>query len=272
MIIVWIEKYYNAITSNIDKFKFDNIKLISDNLTIKNILRKKPNIIIPLDFKTMMYLNAHTSILSKLNITLFCPSTHNISIFNNKRSFYELMTKLDLLSYMPKEIKDKTVFPIIIKDTNGSGGRGIHIVHNSEEYDNKINTLSSDNYIMQEFITKDNEHCAQFLVINGKIIDVIYYGMTLDSTKNETKDFIRSGSVKNYGGKEINLSIPEFKKIYGDIFMHTNYTGFIDTDFTIIDDSFKIFETNPRMGQSLFTSFENLQRMFSKIFDFYQKK
>lgn len=270
MIIVWIENYYNAITSNIDKFIFDNIKLICENLTIKNITRKKPNIIIPLDFKTIMYLNAHTSILSKLNITLFCPSTHNISTFNNKRSLYELMTKLNLLTYMPKEINDKTVFPIIIKDTNGSGGRGIHIVHNSEEYDSKINSLPPNDYITQEFITKDNEHCAQFVVINGKIIDVIYYGMTLDSTKN--KDFIRSGSVKNYGGKEVNLSIPIFEKIYGDIFMYTNYTGFIDTDFTIIDDSFKIFETNPRMGQSLFTSFENLQRMFSKIFNFLSEK
>jgi biotin carboxylase len=101
-----------------------------------------------------------------------------------KGFFYKEDNNLDLLT-----------FPIVVKPTNLSGGRGVEIVYNEEELENHINnldTISKDDLFLEEYIEGDLIAYSIFIK-NQKIVydfiakDDVYLNKYLITTAYPTE-------------------------------------------------------------------------------------
>jgi predicted ATP-grasp superfamily ATP-dependent carboligase len=95
------------------------------------------------------------------------------------------------------------------------------------------------------------------LILNGKIIDKVYFYNT-----NDDKNLIKKGKITNYQVTEKLLNELD-DSIFDMIFDNLKYSGFACIDFTIKNENIIIFEINPRPGGSLIYN----KKYFDKFID-----
>jgi predicted ATP-grasp superfamily ATP-dependent carboligase len=176
---------------------------------------------------------------------IFRNNLENIDILNNKSKFGKYMMN-NFINNIPTvyyynfdnnvyESNDITMMKMIKKPNIGWGGEGIEIVYN-------INNNLKDT-IISKYIEHTEYFVGHFIILNGIILDKIYF-----SSNYKYDDNIKRGPIENY---EIMIQLEVDDSIFYKIFSNLSYSGFADTDFTIIDNKIIIFEINPRPGGSL---------------------
>jgi len=207
-----------------------------------NLLHKgiSPNSkLIPICVKDYIIYNNHPN-------NVFINNLENIEILDNKSKFGKYMlnfftdnTPPTVYYNIDDEIyyNEKLISKNMIKKTNkGWSSFGVERI----TYFN-INELK--NHIVQTYIENDEYFCGHFLVLNGKILNKIYF-----YSSYKFPNGIKKGKIIDYKITEklvVDDSI--FEKIFNDL----NYSGFACPDFIIYNEKITIFEINPRPGGSL---------------------
>lgn len=167
-----------------------------------------------------------------------------IDIGNNKKMFYEFITNIGLINYIPTIIDKPTEFPVIAKPSYGLSGKDVILIKNNLEYQNY--KLRVNNPIFQKYISSWYLYTLHILAKDGEIKIGITYRLKLSH-----KGIIYCGRIKNYE-KILNKKIKDFY-VFEEIIKKLNYSGFACFNFTYEEETndLKIFEMNPRIGGSL---------------------
>lgn len=108
----------------------------------------------------------------------YCYSTSNLlRDFTNKsvyKKYFEKYGVPTLKNYKIKEIDDEfNDYPIVLKPVDGSGGKGLKIAYNYEEYKSQledcISTSKEGEIVIEPFIEERKELTAFFIFIDGKV-------------------------------------------------------------------------------------------------------
>jgi predicted ATP-grasp superfamily ATP-dependent carboligase len=177
---------------------------------------------------------------------IFINDFQNIEILNNKSLFGNYMKNkfpefiptiyyynYDDIFYTNKPL-EKILF--ISKPNIGCASSGIKIGYNI--FDNPYK-----NCIISKYITHTIYYSGHFLVLNGIIINKIYF-----YKNKQNKQLIIKGRITNY---EITDKLNIDDMIFNKIFIDLKYSGFACADFIILNNNIIIFEINPRPGGSL---------------------
>ena len=204
---------------------------------------------------------------------IFNNNLANIDLLDNKSKFSEYMinnfrnnyaetyyynynnklfiNKSDAVENKSDVVENK----FIVKPNKGYAAINILIINNID-YNNLPKNSIITKYIehagLSDFVYKiahvldDIYYVGHFLILNGKVIDKVYFYNT-----NDDKNLIKKGKITDYKVTENLLSNDS---IFDMIFDNLKYSGFVSIDFTIKNDNIIIFEINPRPGGSLIYS------------------
>jgi hypothetical protein len=218
--------------------------------------------LLPLDVNSYTKYNRYKNNIFKNNLD-------NIDILENKSKFCKYMIKY-FYKYIPKTyyynfdnetyinnsfINNKTE-KLIQKDNYGFSSHNIKIVYNIE--------LNLKNHIIQKYIEHKDYYVGHFLVLNGIILDKIYFY----SNNNKNKNGILKGAIQNY---QIKNNI-KGDTIFNKILKKLDYSGFACADFIINNNKILIFEINPRIGGSLIHNKEYFIKFLNKLYNLYKNK
>jgi predicted ATP-grasp superfamily ATP-dependent carboligase len=191
---------------------------------------------------------------------IFINNLYNIDLLDNKSKFSEYMLinyknnyaetyyyNYNNIVYINKQSENENKF--IIKPNKGCSGNDIKII-NKIDYNNL-----PKNSIINKYIEHDIYYVGHFLILNGKVIDKVYFYNT-----NDDKNLIKKGKIIDYKVTE-KLLLDD--SIFNLIFDNLKYSGFACIDFTIKNDNIIIFEINPRPGGSLIYN----KKYFDKFID-----
>lgn len=203
---------------------------------------------------------------------IFINNLDNINLLNNKSKFGEYMLinyknnyaetyyyNYNNIVFINKPSDNENNF--IVKPNIGCGGNDIKII-NKIDYNNL-----PKNSIINKYIEHNTYYAGHFLILNGKIIDKVYFYDT-----NNDKNFIKKGKIINYKVTEKLLGTVDAvntgsstvdETIFDNIFDNLKYSGFACIDFIINNNNIIIFEINPRPGGSLIYNTE----YFNKFID-----
>ena len=198
---------------------------------------------------------------------IFNNNLANIDLLDNKSKFSEYMinnfrnnyaetyyynynnklfiNKSDAVENKSDVVENK----FIVKPNKGYAAINILIINNID-----YNNLPK-NSIITKYIEHDIYYVGHFLILNGKVIDKVYFYNT-----NDDKNLIKKGKITDYKVTENLLSNDS---IFDMIFDNLKYSGFVSIDFTIKNDNIIIFEINPRPGGSLIYN----KKYFDKFID-----
>jgi carbamoylphosphate synthase large subunit len=207
------------------------------------------------------------------NELLFVTNCLSIQTLNNKGLFAEFMMEY-FVNHVPTTIyyninnkkiyKSNLTTPLMIqKSTLGCGAINVKIIKDNEYKNNLEEYYTTKNIIISEYIKHDIIFAGHFLVVDGVLIDKIYFYVNIEPNS------IYSGRLLNYKVSE-KLSCDE--SIFMKIFEKLNYSGFTCVDFTICDGNIRIFEINPRIGGSLIFNVIYLDRFLSKLKKYFSNK
>lgn len=204
--------------------------------------RKKGFKILPLSISDMVRFHNDRDCVFQNNTT-------HIEILNNKSQFVKYM-----MNYFPQyisfvhyyhcdKIKEEYFAPVIpniqeryiIRPNSRFGGLGISILDN---------VIAKKNHVIQNYIEHSTEYVIHFLAIDGIIQKhVVFY------TTHNNSNHIKRGPIIAY---DILDPFPsKYLDIFQNICLKLKFSGFANSDFTIVDNQMIIFEINPRLGGSL---------------------
>ncbi len=132
-------------------------------------------------------------ICEKCNITFIGPSADIIDMMGNKSQARETMKEAGV-SIIPgsdgavydvseaKKIADNIGYPVMIKASSGGGGKGMRVVNNSEEFEEKfitaqtesINGFSDDAMYIEKYISSSRH--IEFQILADKYGNVLHLG------------------------------------------------------------------------------------------------
>jgi predicted ATP-grasp superfamily ATP-dependent carboligase len=193
---------------------------------------------------------------------LFYTDEKIIMIMENKVLFAQFMME-NFENYIPKNIyynfNNKIMYKannlttlMIKKNIFGSGGTNIEIINTNDfqKYESKMNILIS------EYVTHNLLFAGHFLIINGILIEKIYFYVNTENGK------LYKGRLCNY---KVIKNITLDDSIFMNIFNKLKYSGFACIDFTIVNNKIVIFEINPRIGGSLVFNIFYFNLFMSKL-------
>jgi len=174
-------KSFNTVINNIDETKYiiDSIYISKDNIwyhnnkEIINIIEfiKLYDLVFPLMHGKYGEDGCIQGMLELFNIKYIGNSLGTSYLCMNKLRTKEILTGYNI----PVLDSNYTMYPLIIKPTNGGSSIGINIVHNDNELDNAINeVLKYDNsYIKEKYLDNPKEYECNCLIKNNEPIIMI---------------------------------------------------------------------------------------------------
>lgn len=174
-------KSFNTVINNIDdtKYTIDSIYISKDNIwyhsnkEIINIIEfiKLYDLVFPLMHGKYGEDGCIQGMLELFNIKYIGNSLGTSYLCMNKLRTKEILTGYNI----PVLDSNYTMYPLIIKPTNGGSSIGINIVHNDNELDNAINeVLKYDNsYIKEKYLDNPKEYECNCLIKNNEPIIMI---------------------------------------------------------------------------------------------------
>jgi len=236
------------------------IKYIDNDTYISKYIKNHIKLL-PLDINSYTKYNNYENNIFKNNLD-------NIDILENKSKFCKYMIK-NFNNYIPKtyyyNFNDETYIvdnfinnkneKLIKKENYGNSANNIKIVYNIEP--------NLKNHIIQKYIEHKEYYVGHFLVLNGMILNKIYFYST-----NKNENGILKGAIQNYQIKKNILNDTIFNKIFKNL----NYSGFACVDFIINSNKIIIFEINPRIGGSLIHNKDYFIKFLNKLYNLYKNK
>jgi D-alanine-D-alanine ligase len=174
-------KSYNTVINSIDDTKYiiDSIYISKDNIwyhndkEIINIIEfiKLYDLVFPLMHGKYGEDGSIQGMLDMFNIKYIGNSLGTSYLCMNKLRTKEILTGYNI----PVLDSNYTMYPLIIKPTNGGSSIGINIVHNDIELDNSIKeVLKYDNsYIKEKYLENPKEYECNCLIKNNEPIIMI---------------------------------------------------------------------------------------------------
>ena len=187
----------------------------------------------------------------------------NISSLARKYGFnVPWMIKLNKNDAVPKDIR----FPVFVKSSNSTQGGKVDegICYNDEELINKIHNLTSDNFIIMEYVKKVKEMNYFGIAIKGHVY--IDY--------NDERERFRKDGYGYYNSFHL-CDYDEFHQRMVDMMKETQYQGLFDVEFLVGEDGEKYFtEVNFRVDGEVYKLVPgiNFADYWCKLVDLPQKK
>ena len=236
------------------------VKYIDNDTYVSNYLKNNIKLL-PLDINSYTKYNNYENNIFKNNLD-------NIDILENKSKFCKYMLA-NFNSYIPKtyyyNFDNETYIidnfmndekeKLIQKDNYGNSASNIKIVYNIEP--------NLKNHIIQKYVEHKEYYVGHFLVLNGIILNKIYF-----YSNNKNENGILKGAIQNYNIKQ-NITNDT---IFNKIFKNLDYSGFACADFIINNNKILIFEINPRIGGSLIHNKEYFIKFLHKLYNLYKNK
>lgn len=139
-------------------------------------------------------------------------------------------------TFLAKDVKQISSFPVILKSKTGSGSKDIHTINSMDEFVFYTRNHIED-YVVQEFITDNNGEftCGLFRSKKGEIRSLIF--------KRELH-----GGYSGYGEVVENEKITYLLR---NLATKLNLQGSINVQLRISDNEPKVFEINPRFSSTV---------------------
>lgn len=238
-----LELYLNDLEKNIKKFKPED---------------DRPYILMPM-FRDATILAKHKKKFESL-IDISVPDFEAINQITPKDIFANTCEKLDLKipkTFQPKndegllKIKDKIEFPILIKTTDGVGGRGITKAHNYAEmvsqFHDSIKEFGTPPLIQD--VIEGQDYCLTAICDRGEIIASMAYKNLYQFPRHTGAGIMRE-----------TIDDRPFIKTSAKLLKALKWHGIAQIDFRWSGkdtDSAYLIESNPRFWAGLFHSVES---------------
>jgi hypothetical protein len=200
----------------------------------------KHDLVVPLVIEDVLYLNKVRDLIKNNPIPI--PSTECVHLCDDKYVFAEKLIAKGFGDYIP-QIDGELSYPFFIKRKKDMGGANAFFIENQEQEQVLLDSVNSDDYFRQKFISGTNEYAAHILFDKQRIVRVI----TLKYI------FEKEGSIgpkdKMFGIK-MHANNP-YLDLFTNILNCIGYEGICCIDYKIVDNRPCIFEINPRFGGNL---------------------
>jgi predicted ATP-grasp superfamily ATP-dependent carboligase len=237
--------------------KFVSKNYYLHNLNVKQIkkifYKEKPDIVFPLEERTIRFFLDNTSITDGFNFIL--PEKNSFSIFNDKSKTIDFVTKLGVSvpkTFVPDSLESgieylnsRKYFPVILKPKHSSGSRGLKLANSAHDAIKKLR-VSMREYgypLIQEFIPAGGKAIgAEFLFYKGEEV--------LSFSHERIREFPVNGGPSTFCKISHNINAIEIGR---KILKAANYTGFAMVEFKEHPLSKKLYlmEVNPRPWGSI---------------------
>ncbi len=255
--------YDEAIKNNINSklmyyelLKEENNNLIYDN----EIITELPKIALLRGNDTNV-----SSLLEKRGVKVI-NSTFTIVSCVDKLKTHTLAGMLNINQIKPYHLSDLSFnncknlvgLPFILKYRFGKQGMNIYIINNQNEFNELLNHINPDDYILQEYIKNTYGKDVRVFIVGNKVV-----GACLRVNESDFKSNLAQGGLSyNYDLNDelINNSLKLKKELKGDI---------ISVDYVFGDNGLLFCEANTNPG---FASFNYLGYPMRQIFMDYIKE
>lgn len=110
-------------------------------------------------------LSQHMNVFKQKDIIPVVSSEEVINISDDKLATYQFLTNHGFYAPLTVDLSQRQInnlkFPLVLKPRRGGArSRGVHVVHNSKEFDIVLTTLNLDNYVAQEHIEGEEYTCG----------------------------------------------------------------------------------------------------------------
>jgi len=192
-------------------------------------------------------------------VKVILPAFETIWKLHDKYSLFKVAQELKIptpVTYKINEYKHTMLpFPVVLKPRRERGAVGIKIIKNMEELEYHKEENNLDDYIVQEYISKD-QYCTIGLAKKGKLFsNTIYHNL---------EEYPFKGG---FGVVRESLNIKIINNYIKRIVKEMEYSGFICVDFLKdpVTEMYKITDINPRMSAGLMVAYSegiNLPRIY----------
>jgi predicted ATP-grasp superfamily ATP-dependent carboligase len=229
----------------------------SDDLRLGAILHAvkslKPDIILPLDIRTIRLLAANNNLFSELSSIALLPEIRSFDLANDKwllaqwlkeNRFPHPETNLyDDSNNFKREISSFQ-FPVLAKPRNGSGGKGIKYFDNLQDLKEFTSQINKDEYIIQSFIEGYDIDCSVLCEEGTILAYTIQKGYLFEA-----------GRVSWPAGIEF-LEHEETYNLVKETLAKLNWSGIIHIDlrYDSAENRVNLIEMNPRFWLSVMAS------------------
>jgi ribosomal protein S6--L-glutamate ligase len=172
------------------------MEIIEGNVTLGHQRKDRPDFIIFLDKDILLARQ-----LEKLGIPVYNPVS-SIESCDNKAIMYQTLANHGLpipetiiapKVYKGFKMKDNAYyeyvmnrlgFPMIIKEVHGSFGMKVYLIHNEEEFYQKVEELSGISYLFQKYIASSHGRDIRINIVGDKAIASMYRQSDTDFRAN----------------------------------------------------------------------------------------
>ncbi len=198
------------------------------------------DLVIPLNIKDVFYLNEVRHLIK--NNAIPVPSTECVKICDDKYIFGQKMVENNFGDYIP-QINGDLPYPFFFKKKIDVSGSHSYLVENEEQYLSLVNSVNSDEYFRQKFVSGKSEFSTHIFFNKQRIVRSV----TLEYIF--LKDGAISGKDEQFAIKM--LSSSPYLDLFTAILNSIGYEGICCFNYKVIDNRPCIFEINPRFGGNL---------------------
>lgn len=155
----WVEKTY--LLPDILKDEINEVEWL-DKLVEIISLEKIEVLLIGIDWEVEMFARHKQKITFKTGCEVVVSDLETIKITNDKYLTYQFLKKYNL-NYPKTMLAEERanlslVYPCILKPRIGTSSKGVYLVYNKEELENKL--FHKKDYIIQEYLSNDEYTCG----------------------------------------------------------------------------------------------------------------
>lgn len=213
----------------------------------------RPYILIP-SFRDARLLARHRDRFEPL-ITIAAPDEASIDLIDPKDQFARFTEKYNLAAPRTQIIAgnehdgfdpDSISYPVIIKPTDGVGGRGVKKISSPDEMRNYLGEARKSRPLLIQEPVEGQDYCVSVIAEQGELAGIVVY-------RNERQFPVKSGA----GAVRETVDAAPFLETTRDLLKKTGWNGVCEIDFRWNgqpDTPPKLIEVNPRYWAGLFHS------------------
>ncbi len=171
-----------------------------------------------------------------------------LNTLHNKNLFAAFVNENNLNKYFPETFSDidNINYPCVLKRTNLADGAGIIVIPSESALRLALKhpLWERQNIIIQSFIPGSKEYVTHAICLNGKVIWNCTFLYKMKDANPMRK--VASSHVFHEAATS-----PKIIKVIESVIGLLDYSGPINVDYKILNNSPIIFEINPRFGASL---------------------
>lgn len=198
------------------------------------------DLVIPLHIEDIFYLNEVRHLVKDNAIPI--PSNECVRLCDDKYIFGQKMIENNFGDYIP-QINGELPYPFFFKKKIDISGQHSYLVENREQELELLNSVNSDDYFRQKFVSGKSEYSTHLLFDKQRIVRSI----TLEYI------FLKDGAIS---GKDNQFAIKmvdgrPYLDLFTAILNSIGYEGICCFNYKLVDNRPCIFEINPRFGGNL---------------------